>query len=189
MLEDKGHPDLIWTPYPRGNHPSLFDIRGHRRSASLFGETTQDSNRDPVFSLRDYDNGGRPSAYILYMDSIDEYDAAVKMVGCMSHWRKLLNLSWFMNGDITIGFMGLLQWRLDMMARDSSVARKVLMKKVADGDRQAAQFMLTYTTKGAQAGVSKDKKIPKTKLASVPPLENGESNILDLVRKLSPSEE
>lgn len=149
---------LVWKPYPAHNDPVLFDARGHRRTGSLFIETSQDKNRDPVLSLRDYDVNGLPSAYNLYMESADEYDAAIKLVGTMTHWRKLMSCSWFMNGDPDKNFTGLESWRRDMQARDASTAKRVLMEKVADGDRQAAQFLLTYATKGDTAGLKQSTK-------------------------------
>jgi len=150
--------DLVWKPYPGHSDPVLFDARGHRRTGSLFLETTQDTNREPVLQLKDYD-GKYPSAYILYMESVDEYDAAMKLVGSMSHWRKLLSCSWFMNGDPKVNFPGLNTWREDMKARDANLAKRVLMDKVKnDDDRQAAQYLMNYATKGDTAGL-KPKKV------------------------------
>lgn len=156
-----------WTPYPHHSDPVLFDSRGHRRTGSLFYEASQDKTKGPVFTLKDYDfetpDGTiLPSAYSLYMESRDEYDAAMKLVGTMGHWRKLLTCDWFLNGDPDRGIMGLEQWRRDMQARDASEAMRVLRQHVREGDRQAAQYLLNYATKGEQAGVKQStKKTPK----------------------------
>ncbi len=158
--------ELTWKEYPRYDDPVLFDARGHRRTGSLFAETTQDTNRDPVFTLKDYDKKGIPSAYQLYMTSIDEYDAAMKLVGSMTHWRKLLACSWFMNGDMDKNITGLDSWRRDMAARDASTAKTKIMEKVKEGDRQAAQYMLTYATKGATAGIKQSSKAKNTRRGS-----------------------
>jgi len=95
-----------WHPYPGHSDKVLFDSRGHRRTGSLFAETTQDKNMSPVLSLRDYDSA-LPSCYQLFMASADEYDAALRIVGSMAHWRKLMNCSWFMTGDPDKNFQGL----------------------------------------------------------------------------------
>ena len=150
--------ELIWSPYPVYNAPVLFDARGHRRTGSLFSETSQDKNRHPVFTLRDYENNGLLSMYNLYMTSVDEYDAAMKTVGSMTHWRKLMSCSWFMGGDADKNFTGLESWRRDMQARDASKAKRLLMAKVEEGDRQAAQFLMTYATKGDTAGLLQSTK-------------------------------
>ncbi len=150
--------DLIWTPRPAHNAPVLFDVRGHRRTGSLFAETSQDKNRHPVFTLKDYDHNGLISAYNLYMTAIDEYDAAITMVGCMTHWRKLMASSWFMTGDPDRNFTGLTSWRKDMQARDASQAKALLINKMKEGDRQAAQYLMTYATKGDTAGLVQSTK-------------------------------
>lgn len=167
-------PELQWTPYPGYSAPVLFDVRGVRRTGSLFVETSQDTNRTPIFTLKDHDYKDYISAYRIYMESQDEYDAAMHLVGSMSHWRKLLGCKWFLEGDESRGFMGLAQWRKDMMARDASTAKRVLIDKVRDGDRQAAQFLMNYATKGEQAGlaqstVKKPKAVPARRGAQLQP--------------------
>ncbi len=184
---EKGDPSLIWAPYPKGNAPVLFDVRGHRRSASMFFEYHADTNRDPVFTVKDYDFNGCKSAYNLYINSIDEYDAAMKMVGSMSHWRKLIATPWFLEGDPDIQFMGLAQWRRDMAARDASVARQLLMENIKKGDMGAAKFMLTYATKGDIAGTDpkKKQKVPNKNKKPITLVKDHDAKILDLVTRLS----
>ena len=152
---------MDWHEYPGFSHPVLFDVRGHRRSASLFKEATQDTNCAPIFTLKDHDIEGYPSAYVMYMESLDEYDAAMKIVGGMAHWRKLMSCKWFMDGDPELGFLGLTQWRKDMAARDASEAKRELLVHVRNGDRQAAQYLLTYATKGDTAGTKQSTKTKK----------------------------
>ena len=61
----------------------------------------------PIYSMRDTEYNELPSAYLIYMHSIDEYDAATKLVGSLKHWRKLLAATWFMEGNPLKGFEGL----------------------------------------------------------------------------------
>ena len=155
--------ELVWTEYPHHNAPFLFDARGHRRTGSLFMETTQDKQREPVLTLKDYDHEGLRSIYQLYMASADEYDAAIRIVGSMAHWRKLMSASWFITGNPEKNITGLESWRKDMQARDASAALKVIHERVKAGDRQASQFLLSYATKGVTAGmVQATKKEVKT---------------------------
>lgn len=149
---------MHWNPYPSHSAEVLFDARGHRRTGSLFAEMSQDRNRTPIFTLKDYDNNGLVSLYQLYMESADEYDAAMRSVGSMTHWRKLMSSRWFMSGDPDKNFTGLESWRKDMQARDASRAKAVLVQKVSEGDRQAAQFLMTYSTKGEFAGLQQSTK-------------------------------
>ena len=126
------------------------DKRGVSRTESLFHETIQPSIRkryDPIYSLRDYDNKGYPSAYNIYMSSIDENDAALKLVGTLSHWRKLCTLAWFRDGRKEVQFEGLHQWRLDMAARDATEAHRVLQEQMKDNNVTAARAVLAETKK------------------------------------------
>ena len=76
------------------------------------------------------------------MNSIDETDAAIKIVGSLKNWRKLCKLKWFMNGDVTISFDGILNWRLDMAARDITLAKRILLESAKKGNVTAAKRLL-----------------------------------------------
>lgn len=175
MTHTTEQPERKWSPYPSSSDPVLFDVRGARRTASLFLETTMDSNLPPVFTLRDFEKNGLPSAYVMYLESDTEYDAAIKMVGCMTHWRILCAKPWFMNGNPDKNFLGLAQWRLDMAARDATEAMRVIKDQVANGDKQAAQFLLNYATKGEFAGKGRPAGTKKT-----PSKKKGGSKVTDI---------
>lgn len=139
--------DDDWLPYPHSSSPLLFDARGARRTASLFVEVSADTNRDPIFTMKDHRTKGMISAYEVFMDCVDEGDAAMKLVGCMGHWRKLCRCDWFMNGDVERGFEGLNQWRVDMLTRDMTRAKGIYYDRMRDGDLQAARAMITLVEK------------------------------------------
>ena len=170
-----------WKPYPNPSSEVLFDSRGARRTASLFAETTRDNTKTPVLTLMDYEKNGLPSAYLLYMESETEFDAAMKIVGSMPHWRKLCAAPWFMKGDLDRNFTGLEQWRKDMAMRDANAAMKVLRSKVSDGDARASQFLLQYSTKGEIAGGKTKAKARKPKLESTAAYQrNEQEKVTDL---------
>lgn len=117
---------------------------GVQLTEALFEEVIQPSSRkkfEPVYSLREYENKGKPSAYQIYINSVDETDAAMKLVGSMSHWRKLCSLDWFIKGRPEAGFEGLAKWRMDMAARDRTKAKQSLMKQVEEGNVTAARAL------------------------------------------------
>jgi hypothetical protein len=123
----------------------LIAANGQMRTASLFAETIQGGSKEnytPVYSLRDTADRGLLSAYLVYMTSIDEYDAATKLVGSLRHWRKLLECTWFIEGDKTKGFDGLEQWRQDMQDRDASAGKRALLQQAQRGDTSAARKVL-----------------------------------------------
>ena len=68
----------------------LTDVTGRYRTESLFVETIQKRTAkryDPLYSMTDKEKGELPSAYLIYMTSVDEYDAAMKLVGSLKHVR------------------------------------------------------------------------------------------------------
>lgn len=134
----------------------LLDSQNRMRSANLFLETTDNPDKyAPMYSLRDHDGNGLPSAYLIYMTSVDEYDAATKLVGSMRHWRKLLDATWFMEGNPKKGFEGLLQWRQDMQERDASAGKRSLMSQAKKGDTSAARKMIDMAKPAAAPKVGR----------------------------------
>lgn len=89
----------------------------------------------------------RVSAYQVYMHSVDEYDAAIKLVGSMKHWRKLCDLKWFMEGMPEHSFEGLESWREDMALRDASLAKKQLQESAMSGNVNAQKILYGSTEK------------------------------------------
>ncbi len=103
----------------------LRDSEDSLRLHTLFVER-KEQGEVPLYTLKDFEFKGYPSAYLVYMSSVDEYDAAMRLVGSMSHWRSLLKLDWFMRGIITQDFSGVTQWREDMKLRDLSEAKETM---------------------------------------------------------------
>ncbi len=138
------------------------DTRGVQKTESLFIETIQPQpakTYEPLYSLRDYDHKGYPSAYQIYMDSIDERDAAIKLVGSMAHWRKLCSLKWFMDGRLEAGFEGIDVWRSDMAARDATEAKRVLLMQCKDDNVPAARALDALSVKAKKAVPKRAKKV------------------------------
>lgn len=143
---------MIYFNDPKADTTILVDVRGVRRTETLFAETITASSAEryePIYTLREQDKDGLPSAYRIYMESIDEADAALKLVGSYSHWRKLCGLKWFMEGRPEVGFEGLNQWREDMRARDATAAKLALMTLAQSGNVTAANTLLKESTKGS----------------------------------------
>lgn len=81
------------------------------------------------------------SLYRVYMESADEYEAAMRLLGSMKHWRKLCGLKWFQEGWEEHGFDGLNLMREDMLNRDRSSAKKELLKAAAIGNVSAMKIL------------------------------------------------
>jgi len=112
-----------------------------------------------MYALSEVERAGLPSAYLIYMNSVDEADAAMKIVGSNRHWRKLEKLKWFLNGDLSISFDGLLNWRRDMALRDATLAKKVLLQSAKEGNISAAKRLLDeYKSSVPKNNVGRPKK-------------------------------
>lgn len=130
---------------PDKDRSVLKDNRGAAKTQSLFLEKQPYKLRKkypPLYSLTEEEREGLPSAYQIYMHSTDEYEAAMKLVGSMRHWRKLCVLEWFMEGIKEKLFEGLNQWREDMRMRDASEAKSHLRKAAKKGDTSSARKLL-----------------------------------------------
>ena len=140
----------------------LKDVRGVIKTQSLFLESQPYKMREkypPLYSLTEEEREGLPSAYQIYMHSTDEYEAAMKLVGSMRHWRRLCELDWFMEGIPEKMCEGLSQWREDMRLRDASAAKRNLMNAASNGDTSSARKLLdTSTPKAAKAPVGRPKQ-------------------------------
>jgi hypothetical protein len=122
---------------------------GVQLTEALFEETIQSNSRnkfEPVYTLKDYEYRGKPSAYHIYMNAVDESEAALKLVGSMAHWRKLCKLKWFISGRPEVGFEGIHQWREDLKNRDRSFSKKILIEQAREGNVTAARALEKYAT-------------------------------------------
>jgi hypothetical protein len=143
-------------------------LNGICLTEGLFAETISENtraNRDPVYSLREDDIKGYPSAYQIYMNSIDEVEAAYKLVGSLYHWNKLLELDWFLEGIPQLSFTGVKQWREDLRQRDQMIAKAVIFTAAKAGDVSAARALerMSSDTLGEQEKASGGKRVKEKK--------------------------
>ena len=125
----------------------LYNSNGTFSTTKIFYENIRDNldYKDKVlYTLKDKEFNGLPSAYQIYMHSVDETDAALKLVGSLVNWRRFTDTKWFMEGPAPndIMFPGLKQWREDMRARDYSIAKSALLLKAKEGDTSAAKKLM-----------------------------------------------
>ena len=74
------------------NWNKLYAVNGVFSLRNLFLESSTVATREkypPLFTLKPYPYKGYPSAYQVYMSSIDEFDAATKLVPNMKVWDTL----------------------------------------------------------------------------------------------------
>ena len=133
----------------------LYAVNGVFGIRQMFIELSRLDKREmypPVFTLKPFEHKGLPSAYQVYMESVDEYDAATKLVPNMKIWDSLLASSWFVDGDPQHSFEGIAVWREHMKLRDASLAKAALFNKIKDGDVTASKAILAETKTKAKVG-------------------------------------
>lgn len=152
---------------PAMDRSLLIDARGARKTETLFVESitnrAKEAGYEAIYSLRETEKDGKPSAYLIYMNSVDETDAALKLVGSLAHWRRLCGLKWFVEGSEVMGHEGLVQWREDMKMRDASLAKDKLIQATKAGSVPAATQLLKESTKKSvgRPGKQKDERNEK----------------------------
>lgn len=147
----------------------FYDRRGALKTELLFQETIKPDrleNYQPLYTLREYDSD-LPSAYKIYMSSVDEYDAAQKLLGSMRHWRRLCGLKWFMEGIPQLGFDGIKSWRQDMEMRDKSAAKKLLKEKAEEGNVSAARALFFSEEPKKRTSSKKEQKVEDKEMARI----------------------
>ena len=133
----------------------MYDSLNRFMVRGIFKEMASSEEYEPIYTLKLYDYQGLPSAYRIYMESVDEYAAAIKLVENMRNWRKLCACDWFMNGVPEIGHEGLVQWRKDMELRDKSLAKQQLKVRAEEGNVAAMTKLYSI------GGVKNDGRIRK----------------------------
>jgi len=147
---------------------------GRRLTQGLFYEF---NNEDAPYTLRDEDFTNRKgktykSAAAIYRDAVDEYDAALKLVGSWGHWKLLLDTcDWFVNGAELGGFSfdGVKAWRDEMALRDASHSKKLLQEQADNGNVTAMKYLNESSSKTGKAGrpAKPVKKKPVSEVSSI----------------------
>lgn len=137
------HIDYIGYSDPHKDRSILKDSVGRYR-ANLFYEFNQQRHEDypPIYTMREEPWKGLPSAYLIYMYSDSEYEAAMKLVGSWHHWQRLCKSKPFMEG-IRDGnqWVGLEAWRKEKEIKDKAHAYNQLKINAAQGNVQAQKLI------------------------------------------------
>lgn len=123
---------------------------GTRLTQGLFYEFPN-SDEDAPYTLKERDLIKGDKTYVslsrVYLESADEYEAAMRLVGSWNHWQKLVKLKWFSQGIEQFSFEGIESLRATMAARDRSLARKKLIEAAEQGNVTAAKALLDAAPK------------------------------------------
>ena len=132
---DKAHDkQKLMSKYNKPITAGLFIER-----VKMFQDLSEVELGTAIYCLSDQEVPGYTSAYQVYMNSVDEYDAAMKLVGSLHHWQALCLKKWFMEE--------LVVWREHMILRDFSLAKRITMEEAKAGDGPAARKILDMANK------------------------------------------
>lgn len=110
-----------------------------RATAALFWEKRHTSMSEergitPIYNLGTRDHDGTLSMYQIYMQCATEYEAALVLLGSLTHWKLLLECKWFIPH--------IEQWRKDMALRDEAIGRQALIEAASKGQAPAGAALV-----------------------------------------------
>lgn len=151
---------LNYTGYADPNKDkSDLKFPSGRYRLNLFHEFNQKAHEDypPLYTMREEPFRGLPSAYLIYMTSTSEYEAAMKLMGSWQHWKRYYNSKQFMEGpEVKGGWEGLQSWREEKEIRDAQEAYQQLKTSAAMGSVPAQKAIWDDKTKARKGRPSKD---------------------------------
>jgi hypothetical protein len=139
---------------PEADRSILKDSMSRYRT-NLFLEfnTTRHETMPPLYTMREEPYKGLPSAYLIYMTSDSEYEAAMKLVGSWNHWQRLLKCKPFMEGpEDAYNWTGLNAWREEKAVKDKAEAYNQLKISAAQGNVQAQKLLYEADKQGTKRG-------------------------------------
>lgn len=104
-------------------------------------EFNPNKTKPAVYTMRDHDWGGYLSLKKIYMESVDEYEAAMEITGSWEHWQRLCKNKTFMNGEKARNLTGLSHWREEKKLSEASKAKRLLENAAKTGNVQAAKTL------------------------------------------------
>lgn len=159
------HPGWKYAEWPYAPREGIQSQGNkHYITKSLFLETCRPEHLAFVrYVLDDHDvystehNKWVPSARLIYVHAIDEYDAARKLVGNLAHWERLFDMK---------EFAALIdEWRAEQKQMQKLQLRALLLATAATGQQgsvTAIRTLLQMIDKSAVGRPKKEKPAPNT---------------------------
>ena len=141
---------------PNKERAVLKDAGGRFRM-NVFHEFNKEAHDDypPLYTMREQPFRGLPSAYLIYMTSDSEYEAAIKLLGSWQHWKRFWGNKQFMGGMQGQAWEGLTAWREEKEIRDAAKAYLQLKASAEMGSVPAQKQVFDSNTKVKRGRPSK----------------------------------
>lgn len=141
---------------PNIDRSALKDSQGRYRTSLFYEFNRSEEDYPSIYTMREEAWKGRPSAYLIYMYSESEYEAAIKLLGSWNHWNKLCTLDKFMNGDKANSlWAGLRAWREEKEIKDRATMYSLLKMAAASGNVNAQKILFEKDKTGVRGRPSK----------------------------------
>lgn len=114
----------------------------------------------PFFTMRDYEFRDYVSLKQIYMNSVDEFDCAMKAFGSWDFWLYLCKNPAFLNGtQLRAQWTGILNWREEKRLMEQNAAKKIIIDLAAKGNFAAAKMLFDNTTVKDSVGRPSQEKV------------------------------
>jgi hypothetical protein len=118
----------------------------------IFYEIGTKGTEFALYTMKEEPTHGLPSAYLIYMTSASEHEAAMKLVGSWSHWKRLITSPRFLTEPRACStWTGLETWREEKEIKDVAKAYQLLKESAELGNVQA-QKEIWKGSPGKKAG-------------------------------------
>ena len=124
-------------------------FHGIFREIPLSGQWIKNEPKNPVYTTH-YEDTDLPSAHKIYMSSLNEYDAAMKLVPSWEWWKNMLKICIRNRRQID-------EWREEKYQKDQAEARELLWHAARKGN-VSAQRILYEARKEEQQQKIRDRK-------------------------------
>ena len=115
-------------------------FHGIFREIQLSGQYTKEE-KEPLYTILEEDDD-LPSAHRIYMESMNEYDAAMKLVPTWTYWNTMLKHSVRIRHQVE-------SWREEKLLRDQARAKAMLWAQAEKGNISAQRVL--YESKKEEA--------------------------------------
>ncbi len=152
MMDYSYHINYLGFADPDKDRSILKDVQGRFRT-NIFFEFNKTEGYVPLYTMREQEYKDLPSAYLIYMTSGSEYEAAMKLVGSWSHWQRLQKVKAFMHGvPESMQWRGIESWREEKELKDRAEAYNQLKVAAGSGNVQAQKIVFEGIKSRRKAG-------------------------------------
>ncbi len=136
-------------------------FHGIFREIPMPGQTGKEK-LSPIYTINEKADS-LPSAHEIYMNSLTEYEAAMKLVGTWKYWKGMIKSSVRIRKLVN-------DWREEKLLIDQNRARELMWQAAQKGNASAARFLLESKKEEAV-----QKKVQKQ-------LDEKDANEIDVIR-------